>query len=248
MGVRNLTQTELVRPGRSAAPVPPEGLVDKPTVATRSTTARNSPCTEPTCATTSRDASSSHRCANARLSLRQRRRLCLTIAVRTVARLGTLMLLALLVSCRGGGQYADDVARIASREASSTDDVSRAIDDVASQTGQAKEDLARQWREGVSRPIVPTIQSSAQTEDVGMVIVRAALCSVAEEAARTRTIPSAESVGQAAFENLLAENIPRARAQSLAADVEAVMEPLETGDAGSALFELQLLLLKNRYC
>lgn len=171
----------------------------------------------------------------------------LNMPVKTATRFLFLFVL-ISSSCRTGGQFADDVARIASREASSVDDVTRSIDDAVRQTGQSRDDLAQQWRQSVDQPIVPAIQSSIQSEDVALDIARAALCAAAEEVVETGVIPSAESVGQATFESLLEQGVPRFRAQALAEDVQSIFLQLEAGEAGSAVFEVQLLLLKHRYC
>ncbi len=151
-------------------------------------------------------------------------------------------------SCGGKSQFADDVARIASREASSADDVTRSIDDAARQTGQNRDELAQQWRQSVDEPIVPAIESSMQSEDVALDIARAALCDAAEEVVETGVIPSAESVALATFESLIEEGAPPIRAQALAEEVESIFLQLEAGEVGSAVFEAQLLLLKHRYC
>lgn len=171
----------------------------------------------------------------------------LNVPVKMTARL-LLLLLLMSSSCRSGSQFADDVARIAGRESSSADDVTRAIDDAARQTGQNRDDLAKQWRQSVDRPVVPAIESSIQSEDVALNIARTALCEAAESVALTGVIPSAEGVAQATFESLIVEGVPRSRAQALAQDVQSIFHQLEAGEAGPAVVEAQVLLLKYRYC
>jgi hypothetical protein len=168
-------------------------------------------------------------------------------------------LLLCLAAARCGGstddaaRFADDVAELAKLFNASDGQVRSLLDDAASKTGVAREELARQW---VAQPNVAVvgefgddITQIAGRQDIDAAVLRGATCDAIEQVLVDRKVPTANDVGES-VEGKLRERAPGVgwffKAQSAAKDVEKAMSDVDEGFPAGA--RLRLLMLKMKHC
>lgn len=152
-------------------------------------------------------------------------------------------------AARRAPAFADEIARIASREGGEADEVARAIRSTSAEGGLAQDELVRAWSAAPPadvRTFADELDELASRHPWAGKVLQRTACDAIEQALAEQEWPTAEDVGRHLIENLSNEAVPATMAVSLASDFKELIR--EQARGGPVVLRLRLMVLKGRHC